>query len=834
MSVQRLTSGFIGLVAMGVAAGALAGFAARQHTYTVRQLSAHWQAPYDLVVFPRHHARSSRLIDPNTLDAAVGGITLAQYRTISRLPGVGIAAPLAPLGSISVPLADITVPPPRSEPPGLYRITLQQENQGLPAGQPLVGYYRYTGVNQAPAAELAGVETLYFVAIAPKAEARLVGLSRALTAGHYFTAKDTRPDAVVQTVPGSNAASTLYTFTVILTDVSPEAGRQVVTVTHLAVPKRLRGDLAHLIASSSYYGLSGPLGKLSGQVTDRAAFSYVTLWRDYIDTVFFGKQVRVLDGHPVHIQSTLTEGHNIFEEGGPLSLKRVRSPFPGRWPVALVVRPDVRLGRTGVDVLGEPFRNEIGSPPWDLAIRPIGLYNPARLRVVDDPLTHLPLVGYRPEMGQEGLSPGGRALNPPVRVLPDGSPVGLWTPAPEALVPLPAVRPLLGPAPISSIRIKVTGVRGLGAGGEARLVHVASEIRRATGLPVTIMRGSSPQQVLLHPESLPGFAPIGWIQTDWVRVGVSMAILRQVSLSQGVMLVPVLVAAALFAGTSAWLETEGDRRRWAVSLAVGVAPRTVSRQLIRQAGMRGLGVAVCAVITAGIVGQGHGLSLAAFVGFAAALLVMLVMVPVAHKLARQDPVRGLKAEPPASMAPRPVATGAQLFWALAAASWRRLCVATAVLLLPAAVGYGVGLVQVAWHDSLHITVLGQYLLVHGGWLMTLATLVTAAFTAVAAGELALMEVRRRQKTWAVGGALGWPGRVPAVAMAWEAGLVGLVAGMCGTGLAAVVLSPLFGVPVASGVAGVTLLGVMLVSEISVCPAQWARRRQDPVSVLKGV
>ena len=150
MSVQRLTSGFIGLVAMGVAAGALAGFAARQHTYTVRQLSAHWQAPYDLVVFPRHHARSSRLIDPNTLDAAVGGITLAQYRTISRLPGVGIAAPLAPLGSISVPLADITVPPPRSEPPGLYRITLQQENQGLPAGQPLVGYYRYTGVNQAP------------------------------------------------------------------------------------------------------------------------------------------------------------------------------------------------------------------------------------------------------------------------------------------------------------------------------------------------------------------------------------------------------------------------------------------------------------------------------------------------------------------------------------------------------------------------------------------------------------------------------------------------------------------------------------------------------------
>jgi hypothetical protein len=70
-------------------------------------------------------------------------------------------------------------------------------------------------------------------------------------------------------------------------------------------------------------------------------------------------------------------------------------------------------------------------------------------------------------------------------------------------------------------------------------------------------------------------------------------------------------------------------------------------------------------------------------------------------------------------------------------------------------------------------------------------------------------------------------------MAWEAGLVGLLAGGLGTGLAVVVLSPLFGVPMVRSLAVATVVGVILVSELAALPAVGAVRRLDPVPVLKG-
>jgi hypothetical protein len=326
---------------------------------------------------------------------------------------------------------------------------------------------------------------------------------------------------------------------------------------------------------------------------------------------------------------------------------------------------------------------------------------------------------------------------------------------------------------------------------------------------------------------------MGWIATDWVRLGTSVEILRQVRLSQVVMLGPVLMAAALFAGISAWIGLAGDRRRWAVALAVGVPPRVVWRQLVRRAGIQGLGVATLAIAAAATIGRGPVFVVAVPLGLAAALVVVGAMVPGARMAAQQDPVRGLKPEPPAGMARIRVGTGARLGWALAAAAWRRLLLAVGALVVPAAVAYGVGLVELAWHDTLHLTVLGQYLLVHGGWVMTAASLVTAGLTAVVAGEIASIGAVRRRGTWAVGAALGWPRRVPAAAMAWEAGIVGLLAGALGTRVAAAVLSPLFGVPLARGLALATALGVILVSELAAWPAVWKVGRQDPVSVLKG-
>ncbi|MGC8490084.1 MAG: hypothetical protein ACP5QO_17940, partial [Clostridia bacterium] len=125
------------------------------------------------------------------------------------------------------------------------------------------------------------------------------------------------------------------------------------------------------------------------------------------------------------------------------------------------------------------------------------------------------------------------------------------------------------------------------------------------------------------------------------------------------------------------------------------------------------------------------------------------------------------------------------------AGWQRLVLATGALIVPAAVTYGGGIVEIAWHNHLHITGLGQHLLVHGGRVRTLPAAVTAGLTAVVVGEIAIDGPVWRRGTWTVGAALGWPGRVPTTPMAWESGLVGLFAGVIGTGVAMAALCPLF-------------------------------------------
>ncbi|MGC8489054.1 MAG: hypothetical protein ACP5QO_12690, partial [Clostridia bacterium] len=703
---NRLPAFWMGLAVIGIAAGSVAGFAARQHTYTVRQLTAHWKAPYDLVVFPKGHSTgSSGLVDPNALDVGTGGITLVQYHQIQHLPGVAIAAPLAPLGSAALELAALNYPTPKPLPPGLYREAVQDVNAGLPNGQPLTFYQNVTStttptsaaslLNQGLAMEVS------LIAVNPTAEAALMGLRHAVVAGHYFTKAEDRLHPVTVPNPLPNQPKTIYRVPLLLTSVSPEAGHLVATIQRVTIPTANRAALIRqypqLFGEGGTVNQTPALRQLTGHAVERASIAYSTLWHDVLADLFRYGSMQPLDGYPATVSSKAfgVGASTNYYESGALSLTQTASPYPKRWRVALVARPVQAEPLLAFwKGFGEPFRRAtVGDSVYSTDAVPIGIYDPVRLHVADDPLTHLPLVGYRPETGTEVVSAAGTALNPLVQVLPDGSPEGLWTAPPEALVPLSTVTPLLGPAPISSIRIRVSGVRALGSGGEARLLAVAREITRATGLPVTIMRGTSPEQILLHPGHLKGFAPMGWIQTEWVRLGASVEILRQVSLSQSVMLGPVLVAAALFAGVSAWLGLAGDRRRWAVALAVGVPPRVVWQQLVRQAGIQGLGVAVLAVATAGAIGHGPAFVLAAPVGLAAALVVVGAMAPAARMVARQDPVRGLKPEPPAGMARLTVATGAQLGWALAGAAWHRLWLAVLALMVPAAVTYGVGLVQ---------------------------------------------------------------------------------------------------------------------------------------------
>jgi putative ABC transport system permease protein len=76
-------------------------------------VSSNWRGAYDILVLPAGSGRSALTpghpVQANYLSTGAGGITLAQYQEVSRLPGIEVAAPLEIVGyvleTVSVPVA---------------------------------------------------------------------------------------------------------------------------------------------------------------------------------------------------------------------------------------------------------------------------------------------------------------------------------------------------------------------------------------------------------------------------------------------------------------------------------------------------------------------------------------------------------------------------------------------------------------------------------------------------------------------------------------------------------------------------------------------------------
>ncbi len=66
-------------------------------------VGANFRGDYDLLVLPRGSVQTGagkHLVQVNYLSASTSGITMSQYATIARLPGVAVAAPLEIVGYV--------------------------------------------------------------------------------------------------------------------------------------------------------------------------------------------------------------------------------------------------------------------------------------------------------------------------------------------------------------------------------------------------------------------------------------------------------------------------------------------------------------------------------------------------------------------------------------------------------------------------------------------------------------------------------------------------------------------------------------------------------------
>lgn len=810
----------LGLALVGIAAGVVSGLSVRQKAYTIQELKAHWSTPYDLIVLPKNTgAVVGGLADPNALDEGTGGIKLSQWKTIEELPGVAVAAPLAPLGETLIQFGS-SPPFLKAGQSGLFRVTATYTANGLPNAASPETFYWLTGFQSYwtwPSIEGA------VVAVDPSAENKLVGLKGAVTHGTYFG-----PNTA--TSP-QNAPGVLLNVPTLVASTSPAFGTASITVQSLSNP--------YPVAKTEHYILQttrSPLSALQGPVVFQTTVSDSALWKAWIAEQEGKGVLQEVGG--LTVQNTGTDAVFPMLQIGSLSYSRTRSPYPGRWPLALRANPVPCLsskpnGCSGFAPLGEPFRT-LASPQYpQIDFQVVGVYSASKLHISTDPLTGAPMVNYAPEQGQVVLSASGKALNPPLPARPDIQPAGLFTQPPIMLVPIQDVLPVLSKAPISSIRVTVRGAATFGSAALQQIQAVATSIRKATGLKVEVISGASPQQVLVHPGYESGYTKAGWIQEAWVNTGVAIEILRQTLLSQDVILIPILVAAFVFALTAGIIGVEVRRRDFATLLALGVAPRSVQRSVILQGLIYGAVVAVFTFVAAIAVAGSVAAEAGALVALLSGAVIAAALAPVARATGRMEPLASLRESTPSmarGVAPNStIALGFTLFLS----SIRRHAAAMAALLIPGGLFYLIFLVQSSLHQTMYLTSLGQFLLVRIGPLVELGSLVVIALAVLTSAQLGLRNATMRARTWAVGQAIGWPLSVPLLGSLVEAGVVGLVSGLLGASLAVLIGDPLFGVGFQPVLWVEAVLVIVLSGVLSAVPAAISISRQEPVVHLRG-
>lgn len=828
---------------VGISAGVVSGLNARQKAYTVQQLTAHWKAPFDLLVLPKGtHVVVGQVADPNAIDDGSGGITLKQADLVRTLPGVAVAAPLVPLGLVNLGTVSSQVAFSPSE--GIFQETITDHNVGTPNSRSgFLFYYGTTPVVTAPSLTFG-----LMVAVDPVQEAKLVGLDKAVVSGHYLSSAPASTYQPGLGAPsGSSQQPSLSNIPVLITTTSPTFGSKTLAVREVKIPFSLAVAQRYLQAYYQSFRINSPtataaaLGHFSrlpvGPVLFETTISDAAAWRAWLSLLRSpnGSSSARLGPFTLTSAPLVIEGER-FARTSPVTFRKVQSPFPGRWPIALEAVPCGKAcqGTEYIDgSAGEPFRTITVSAPQTIGLEEIGFYDPSKLPVAQDPLTHLPLVNYRPEEGLVVLSPSGRAINPPSLALPGDQEAGLFTPSPAAITAIQDVLPILGPAPVSSIRVKVVGADTFGSGSQQNLKRVADEIHSATGLTVEIVRGASPQQVLVHPGWEKGYTKVGWIQEEWVRLGAGMEILRQTLLSQDVILIPVLFGALVFALIVGVIGVEVRRKEYATLLAIGVLPRTVSRSILGEGLIYGAIVFVLALGASVIVGGVSAFETGLIVALVSGLVMTLALVPVARAAGRMDPLGSLKETAPSLarviVPVSIVGMGISLF----SSSIRRHMASLLALVIPGGVFYMMFMVEGALNHTFYLTALGNYILIHVSPLMKVGGGVAALLAILASAQIALRNAVVRAKTWAIGQAVGWPRTVPLLASLIEAGIVGLIAGLFGASIAAMVGDPLFGVAFSLGIWAEAVGVIVFSGLLAAVPASWVLARQEPLSHLRG-
>jgi putative ABC transport system permease protein len=646
---------------------------------------------------------------------------------------------------------------------------------------------------------------LLVAAIDPVAEAKLVGLKKAVVAGRYFQPHEGNH----LSRSGSLAGESIEDVPMLLSSRTFVDARAVATIERLDVPRG--ANVPKLLASASSVGW---LPRLKGRVVGTHSVSATSAYRQS-----FG-QLAVC--HRTHACSPLwTIAHWTASPtkyralpGGQLRPVPVENPVSiwqspatgiGPAPPKATVPPadrDVQFRKLRGHLPVQAYFRVKGRPAPGAFYRVVGTFDPSKLTGFSA-LSRLPLETYYPPELEPGDARtktllGGRPLLPSLNI-------GDYVAQPPLLLTtLAAIRPFIDrhtflhgtKAPISVVRVRVQGSGNLGDTDRVRLV--AAEIHRRTGLDVDVTAGSSPTAVTVDLPAGRFGRPALQLREGWSEKGVTLSFLdaldRKTALLGG--LIPLVALFVVANGAAAVVRSR--RREIGVLSCLGWSARTIFSSVLAEVALIGLagGLLAAAAVTA-IVGTTSLRASPAAVAAVVPAALLLALVAGAVPAARAASLRPLVA------VERDVNTGrrrahVRSVLGFAAAGLRGRYART----LPSVGALAIGVsalsllltIQSAFGGSLLATVLGAAISVQTRALDYVAVALILALSGAGLADSLLLSVHERRVELALLQALGWGSRSLRQLVVIEAAVLGVFGAVLGCVVA-------LGVGVAVGLPG---------------------------------
>ncbi len=284
-----------------------------------------------------------------------------------------------------------------------------------------------------------------------------------------------------------------------------------------------------------------------------------------------------------------------------------------------------------------PIPSDINVDGWvnEPQLNLVGTFNPGKVSDGSSALSAVPMQTFFPDTATGANAASVKALGgSPLE--PNGDTAGLLSVSPSLLTTISSLPELesadsftnLGPAdgvdkaaPISVIRVKLTGHLGLDAASQARLRLVAQEIYQRTGLHVDITEGSSPApETVTDPAGKYG-RPQLELSEMWSRKGAAELISSAIDQKTRLLMLLVLVLGAVFTASAVAASVRTRRPELAVLACTGWPRRSLAGLILTECALLG--------VAAGVGGAALAAGLAPLAGARFSALTYLALGAVA-------------------------------------------------------------------------------------------------------------------------------------------------------------------------------------------------------------